>query len=332
MIITLVLVGQVLELRARGRTGAAIRALLRLAPKTARRIGADGAEQDVPLEQIHVGDRLRIRPGEKVPVDGSVIEGESAIDESMISGEPIPVDKGPGDRVIGATVNTSGTLILEAEKVGRDTLLAQIVKLVSEAQRSRAPIQQLADQVSGYFVPIVMAVALVTLVAWYLWGPSPVNAVTVLIIACPCALGLATPMSIMVAAGRGATAGVLFRNAEAIEVLENVDTLVVDKTGTLTEGKPVLLEIKALDGAEPDVLKLAGSLEQGSEHPLAAAIVARAKQLDVALAPVEQFASKTGKGVVGRVEGKQLALGNVSLLEELGVRKDGLEDAERLRQ
>jgi Cu+-exporting ATPase len=335
MIVTLVLLGQVLELRARTRTGAAIRALLGLAPKTARRVEA-GAEVDVPLEHVRVGDRLRIRPGEKVPVDGRVLEGESTIDESMISGEPMPVDKRPGDRVIGATVNTTGTLVIEAEKVGRDTLLGQIVKLVSEAQRSRAPIQKLADQVSGYFVPAVVLVAILTLIVWSVWGPSPahavVNAVAVLIIACPCALGLATPMSIMVAAGRGATAGILFRDAEAIEVLEKIDTLVVDKTGTLTEGKPRLLEVAPLNGRSPEeVLGLAAALEQGSEHPLATAILSAAKERNVRLAPVQQFSSKTGKGVVGRVDGRPIALGNAALLEELGIRHAASETAERLR-
>jgi len=336
VIVTLVLLGQVLELRARSRTGAAIRALLELAPKTARRVGADGAETDVPLEHVRVGDRLRIRPGERVPVDGRVLEGESAIDESMLSGEPMPVDKRPGDRVLGATVNTTGTLIIEAEKIGRDTLLAQIVELVSEAQRSRAPIQNLADQVSGYFVPAVVVVAALTFVAWIVWGPSPahavVSAVAVLIIACPCALGLATPMSVMVAAGRGAAAGVLFRDAEAIEILEKVDTLVVDKTGTLTQGKPRLLEIAPIDAhSAEEILQLGAGLEQGSEHPLAAAIVAGAKERNVAPAPIQQFASRTGKGVTGRVDGRQVALGNAALLEELGVANLAAEQAERLR-
>ena len=335
-IVALVLLGQVLELRARSRTGAAIRALLELAPKTARRVGADGAETDVPLEHVRVGDRLRIRPGERVPVDGRVLEGESAIDESMLSGEPMPVDKRPGDRVLGATVNTTGTLIIEAEKIGRDTLLAQIVELVSEAQRSRAPIQNLADQVSGYFVPAVVVVAALTFVAWIVWGPSPahavVSAVAVLIIACPCALGLATPMSVMVAAGRGAAAGVLFRDAEAIEILEKVDTLVVDKTGTLTQGKPRLLEIAPIDAhSAEEILQLGAGLEQGSEHPLAAAIVAGAKERNVAPAPIQQFASRTGKGVTGRVDGRQVALGNAALLEELGVANLAAEQAERLR-
>ena len=336
VIVTLVLLGQVLELRARSRTGAAIRALLGLAPRTARRIEANGAEADVPLAHVRVGDRLRIRPGEKAPVDGRVLEGESAIDESMISGEPMPVDKQRGDRVIGATVNTTGTLVIEAERVGRDTVLGQIVKLVSEAQRSRAPIQNLADQVSGYFVPAVVVVAILTLIVWGVWGPSPahaiVNAVAVLIIACPCALGLATPMSIMVAAGKGATAGVLFRDAEAIEILEKVDTLVVDKTGTLTEGKPRLLDVVPSAGRSPEeVLGLAAALEQGSEHPLAMAIVGAAKERNVRLFPVQQFSSKTGKGVVGRVDGRRAALGNAALLEELGVPRTASDVADRLR-
>ena len=284
MITTLVLLGQVLELRARSRTGAAIRALLGLAPKTARVVGKDGSESDLPLEQVKVGDRLRVRPGEKVPVDGVVLEGTSSVDESMISGEPIPVEKKTGDRVTGATVNANGSLIIRADRVGSDTLLAQIVRMVSEAQRSRAPIQKLADTVAGYFVPAVIGIALITFLIWAIAGPSPrlahalINAVAVLIIACPCALGLATPMSIMVAMGNGATSGVLFKNAEAIEFMRKVDTLVVDKTGTLTEGKPKLVSVRPVPGFdETRLLRLAASLERASEHPLAGAIVAGAE-------------------------------------------------------
>jgi len=324
VIVTLVLVGQVLELRARSRTGAAIKALLGLAPKTARRVNDDG-EEDVPLEVVQRGDRLRVRPGEKVPVDGSVLEGASSVDESMVTGEPIPVEKRPGDHVVGATVNGTGALVVRAERVGRDTLLARIVTMVADAQRSRAPIQRLADTVAGYFVPAVILAALLTFAGWALWGPEPrlayalVNAVAVLIIACPCALGLATPMSIMVAAGRGATAGVLFRNAEAIEVLRDVDTLVVDKTGTLTEGRPKLVATEPAAGHDPaDLLRLAASLEQGSEHPLAAAIVAGAKARGLALTGAEGFASVTGKGVTGRVEGRSVALGNRALMDDVG--------------
>jgi Cu+-exporting ATPase len=326
VIVTLVLLGQVLELRARSRTGAAIRALLGLAPKTARRIEADGSERDVPLDQVQVGDRLRVRPGEKVPVDGIVVEGRSAVDESMITGEPIPVEKTTGDRVIGATVNGTGALVIRAEKVGSDTLLAQIVGMVAEAQRSRAPIQKLADQVAAWFVPAVVMIAVVTFVVWALVGPEPamayalINAVAVLIIACPCALGLATPMSIMVAMGKGATVGVLFKNAEAIEVLRQVDTLVMDKTGTLTLGKPRLVGVVATPGyAEERLVRLAGSLERSSEHPLAAAIVEGARERGIGLAEPESFESLTGKGVTGRVEGASVALGNRALLSELGV-------------
>jgi Cu+-exporting ATPase len=324
VIVTLVLLGQVLELRARGQTGAAIRALLGLAPKTARRVRSDGTEEDVPLERVQVGDRLRVRPGEKVPVDGAIEEGASAVDESMISGEPIPVEKGPGDRVIGATVNGAGTFVMRAEKVGRDTMVAQIVRLVAEAQRSRAPIQNLADRVSAWFVPAVIAVAIGTFLAWLVWGPSPayavVNSVAVLMIACPCALGLATPMSIMVAVGRAARAGVLFRNAQAIEALERVDTLVVDKTGTLTEGKPRVLEVAPAEGHDADqLLSLAGSLERGSEHPLAGAILEEVGRRSLRLLPVEEFASRTGKGVTGVVDGRRVALGNAALLGEFGV-------------
>ncbi len=326
VIVTLILLGQVLELRARSQTSAAVKKLLGMAAKSARRLRDDGAEEDVPLDAVHVGDRLRVRPGEKVPVDGVVLEGSSSIDESMVSGEPIPVEKGPGDRVVGATLNGTGALVMRAEKVGADTLLSRIVAMVAEAQRSRAPIQKLADVVSGYFVPIVVLVAAITFVVWAVVGPEPrlahalVNAVAVLIIACPCALGLATPMSIMVATGRGATMGVLFRNAEAIETLRKVDTLVVDKTGTLTEGKPRLVTIAALDGQEERaVLRLAAGLERASEHPLAAAIVAGAQARGVPAAEVSDFASVTGKGVTGKVEGRRVALGNRALMDGLGV-------------
>ena len=324
-IVTLVLLGQVMELRARSHTGAAIRALLGLAPKTARQIHADGREEDVPLEHVHAGDRLRIRPGEKVPVDGVVVEGKSSIDESMVTGEPIPVEKGPNDRVIGATVNGTGSLIMRADRVGRDTLLAQIVNMVGQAQRSRAPIQRLADVVSGYFVPIVVAIAIGTAIVWAAVGPEPrmahaiVNAVAVLIIACPCALGLATPMSIMVATGKGATVGVLFRDAEAIEVMRQVDTLVVDKTGTLTVGKPRLMHVKTASGwDEPQLLRIAATLEAASEHPLAAAIVQGALERAISPAKAEQFESITGKGVKGRVEGRAVTLGNRRLMEDEG--------------
>jgi len=325
VIVTLVLLGQVFELRARARTGAALRALLGLAPKTARRIESDGREVDVPLEAVGVGDRLRIRPGEKVPVDGVVLEGRSAVDESMLSGEPIPVEKGPGARVVGASVNGAGSLVIRAEKVGADTLLAQIVQMVADAQRSRAPIQSLADRVAAWFVPAVIAVALAAFALWGWLGPEPrlahalVSAVSVLIIACPCALGLATPMSIMVAMGRGAGAGVLFENAAALETLCRVDTLVVDKTGTLTEGRPRLATVEALPGFdEAELLRLAASLERGSEHPLAAAIVAAAEAGGLALLPVADFVSHAGRGVSGSVGGRQVMLGNRRLLEELG--------------
>ena len=326
VIVTLVLLGQVLELKARSQTGAAIRALLGLAPKTARRVRADGTEEDVPLDEVQPGDALRVRPGEKIPVDGEVIEGASAVDESMVTGEPIPVEKRAGDRVVGATVNGTGTLVMRAERVGADTLLARIVQMVAEAQRSRAPIQKLADQVAGYFVPAVMLIAIVTFVVWSLAGPEPrmayalINAVAVLIIACPCALGLATPMSIMVATGRGAQVGVLFKNAEAIQVLRQVDTLVVDKTGTLTEGKPKLVTVVPAAGwDERTLLRLAASLERGSEHPLAAAIVTGAQERGVEATAAESFESVTGKGVTGGVEGRAVALGNRRLLEDLGV-------------
>jgi Cu+-exporting ATPase len=326
VIVTLVLLGQVLELRARSRTGAAIRALLGLAPKTARRIEPDGTERDVPLDQVRPGDRLRVRPGEKVPVDGTVVEGGSSVDESMVTGEPIPVEKGPGERVIGATVNGTGALVMEAERVGADTLLARIVQMVAEAQRSRAPIQRLADVVAAWFVPAVILVAVVTFVVWALAGIESamayalINAVAVLIIACPCALGLATPMSIMVAAGKGATAGVLFKNAEAIEKLREVDTLVVDKTGTLTVGRPELVTVASEPGTdESELLRLAAGLERASEHPLAAAIVAGAEARGVEIPPAEEFESVTGKGVTGRVDGRRVALGNRALLDQLGI-------------
>jgi Cu+-exporting ATPase len=322
-ITTLVLLGQVLELKARSRTGAAIRALLEMAPKTARRIQPDGAEVDVPLDQVSVGDLLRVRPGEKIPVDGVVVEGTSAIDESMITGESMPVAKHAGDRVIGATTNTTGSFIMRAEQVGADTLLSRIVRMVADAQRSRAPIQKLADVVAGYFVPIVIVVAVLTFVVWATVGPEPrlahalINAVAVLIIACPCALGLATPMSIMVAMGRGATAGVLFKNAAAIEVLGKVDTLVVDKTGTLTEGKPKLVGVAIANGwNEQTVLRLAASLERSSEHPLAAAIVRGAQERGIELTGTEGFVSVTGKGVIGKIDGQSVALGNLALMED----------------
>ena len=338
MITALVLLGQVLELKARSRTGAAIRALLGLAPKTARRIGPDGTEEDVPLDAVQPGDRLRVRPGEKVPVDGVVVEGRSSIDESMVTGEPIPVEKGPGDPVIGATVNGTGSLVMEAEKVGSETLLARIVQMVAEAQRSRAPIQKLADRVSGYFVPAVVGVAVLTFLVWWIWGPQPalayalINAVAVLIIACPCALGLATPMSIMVATGKGATQGVLFKNAEAIETLRKVDTLVTDKTGTLTEGRPKLVTVELLTGVgneADELLRLAAGLERGSEHPLAAAIVAGAEERGATPESATDFASVTGKGVTGTVAGRAVALGNRGLLEELSDRPGASRRARR---
>jgi Cu+-exporting ATPase len=330
VIVTLILLGQVLELRARSRTGAAIKALLGLAPKTARKITESG-EEDIPLEHVQVGDRLRVRPGEKVPVDGVVREGASNVDESMISGEPVPVEKGPGDKVVGVTVNTIGTLVVEAEKVGADTLLAQIVHMVSEAQRSRAPIQKLADVVAGYFVPIVIVIAILSFAMWFFIGPEPrlayalITAVSVLIIACPCALGLATPMSIMVATGKGATVGVLFKNAEAIETLRKVDTLVVDKTGTLTEGKPKLTGVVVAEGIEEKtLLRLAATVEKASEHPLATAIVKGAEERGERPVDVEGFTSHTGRGVSGTVEGRKVLLGNRKLMEESGVEVEGL--------
>jgi Cu+-exporting ATPase len=326
VIVVLVLLGQVLELRARSRTSAAIRNLLGLAPKTARRIDPDSTEHDVPLEHVMVGDRLRVRPGERVPVDGVVLEGATTIDESMVTGEPIPVEKSTGASVTGGTVNGTGTVVMRAERVGRDTLLAQIVRMVSDAQRSRAPIQRLADTVSSWFVPIVIVVSLATFAVWSLFGPEPslayalVNAVAVLIIACPCALGLATPMSIMVGTGRGAEAGVLIRNAEALETMEKVTTIVVDKTGTLTEGKPKLMTVEPVAGIDAAaLLRLSASLEHVSEHPLAAAIVAGASERGVGLSDVSHFESMTGLGVTGVVEGRRVAIGNRRHLEALAI-------------
>jgi Cu+-exporting ATPase len=326
MIVTLILLGQVLELRARGQTGAAIKQLLGLAAKTARRLHADGREEDVSLDAVRVGDRLRVRPGEKVPVDGVVLEGKSVVDESMVTGESIPVEKGEGDAVIGATVNGTGMLVVRAEKVGDETLLSRIVAMVAEAQRSRAPIQKLADKVSGYFVPIVIGVAIVTFIVWSLVGPEPrmahalINAVAVLIIACPCALGLATPMSIMVAMGKGAGLGVLFKDAEAIEVMRKVDTLVVDKTGTLTEGKPLLVTVETVDGVDAaELLGAAASLERASEHPLAEAIVKGAVERGARLERPDCFDSMTGQGVRGRIGDRDMALGNRKLLEGMEV-------------
>jgi Cu+-exporting ATPase len=331
VIVTLVLMGQVLELRARSRTGAAIRELLGLAPKTARRLRDDGTEEDVPLDAVRKGDRLRVRPGEKVPVDGVVLEGRSAVDESMITGEPMPVTRAEGDLVTGATLNGTGGLVIRAERVGAETLLARIVAMVAEAQRSRAPIQRLADVAAGYFVPSVLAASLVTFVVWGVYGPAPrmahalIGAVAVLIIACPCALGLATPMSIMVATGKAATLGVLFRNAEAVERLRDVDTVVVDKTGTLTEGRPRLVRVVAAEGFEEDeVLRVAASLERASEHPLARAIAQGAADRGIPLAPATDFDSRTGRGVVGRVDGRGVGIGNQGMVEELGARVEPL--------
>ena len=340
VIVVLILLGQVLELKARSQTGAAIRKLLGLAPKTARRILKDGSEEDIPLAHVHPGDRLRVRPGEKVPVDGVVLEGRSSVDESMISGEPLPVVKEPGDPVVGATVNGKGSLVIRAEKVGSETLLARIVQMVAEAQRSRAPIQKLADLVAGWFVPAVILVALAAFAAWSLWGPEPrlahalIAAVSVLIIACPCALGLATPMSIMVATGRGATLGVLFRNAEAIETLEKIDTLVVDKTGTLTEGKPRLTGVVPTAGvAEEKLLRAAAVLEKGSEHPLSDAVVAGALSRGIKLdGQVEHFVSHTGRGVSGIIDGEKVLLGNRKLMTGFKVDITVLEKAARGRE
>jgi len=330
MIVTLVLLGQVLELKARSRTGEAIKALLGLAPKTAHLIATDGTEAEVQLDRVAAGDMLRVRPGEKIPVDGVVVEGASAVDESMLTGEPIPVEKATGNRVTGATVNGTGSLIIRAERVGSGTMLAQIVRMVSEAQRSRAPIQKLADRVAAYFVPAVAAVAIVTFIVWSLWGPQPrlahalVNAVAVLIIACPCALGLATPMSIMVAMGKGATLGVLFKNAEAIELLRQADTLVVDKTGTLTEGKPKLVTVEPVPGFdEKRLLYLAASLERASEHPLAQAVVTGAQDRGISPGAVEGFEAIPGKGARGRVEGAEVAVGNIALMRDAGVNITG---------
>jgi P-type Cu+ transporter len=340
VIISLTLLGQILELRARSQTSAAIKSLLGLAPKTARRIRADGSEEDVELSHVHVGDQLRVRPGEKVPVDGTVIEGESAIDESMLTGEPLPVTKRPGDKLIGATINTSGSLIMKSERVGSQTMLSQIVQMVASAQRSRAPMQRLADVVAGYFVSVVVLVAVATLLGWGLFGPEPswvygfVNAVAVLIIACPCALGLATPMSIMAATGRAATQGVLFRDAAAIEAMRKVDTLIVDKTGTLTEGKPAFDRVAAASGFQGDeVLRVAASLDQGSEHPLAHAIVAEARKRELKLDKPETFESSSGIGVRGTVQGQRVALGNTALMESEGIDwKPMQHTAEELRQ
>lgn len=326
VITTLILLGQVLELRARSQTNAAIKLLLGLAPKTARIVRDDGAEEDIPMEHVQVGDTLRVRPGEKVPVDGVVLDGESNVDESMVTGEPVPVEKTAGERLIGATVNGTGGLLMRAEKVGADTLLAQIVQMVADAQRSRAPIQRLVDIVSGYFVPAVVVIAIITFFVWWQLGPEPalayavINAVAVLIIACPCALGLATPMSIMVGTGRGAMMGVLFKNAEALEVMRKVDTLVVDKTGTLTEGHPELVSVIAAEGFEEnDIVRLAACVERSSEHPLAAAIVRGAEAREVELTSAEDFQSVTGKGVTGKVDGRNVALGNIKLLQEAGI-------------
>ncbi len=340
IIVSLTLLGQLLELKARSSTSAAIKALLGLAPKTARRLRDDGSEEDVELTHVHLGDRLRVRPGEKVPVDGEVLEGRSSVDESMLTGEPMPVEKAPGTKVIGATINATGSLVIRADKIGADTVLAQIVQLVAQAQRSRAPMQRLADKVSFWFVLAVLSIALGTFLVWGVFGPEPawtyaiVNAVAVLIIACPCALGLATPMSIMVATGRAAQAGVLFRDAEAIERLRTIDTLIVDKTGTLTQGKPAFREVVAVEGFSADeVLRLAASLDQGSEHPLAEAIVAEARHRALTLETAAEFESVTGIGVRGRVGAARLALGNTALMQEIGADVGTLrEAAERLRR
>ncbi|MFN9115808.1 MAG: heavy metal translocating P-type ATPase, partial [Bacteroidota bacterium] len=326
VITALVLLGQVLELKARAQASNAMRALLDLAPKMARIVRADGKEEDVHLSQVHKGDILRVRPGEKIPVDGVVLEGHSSVDQSMLTGESVPVEKSAGDKVTGATLNGTGGFTMRAERVGSETMLAQIVEMVGKAQRTRAPIQRMADTVSGYFVPVVVLVAIATAAAWLLWGPEPklayaiVNAVAVLIIACPCALGLATPMSIIAGTGRGAHAGVLIKNAEALEFMEKVDTLIIDKTGTLTEGKPKLMEVVVMEGFDQDnVLKLVGSLEKSSEHPLASAIVKGAEERGITLSTVNDFSSITGKGVKGTVDGKTIALGNKALLTSLGI-------------
>ncbi|MEF3367083.1 copper-translocating P-type ATPase [Methylocystis sp. 9N] len=340
VITVLVLLGQVLELRAREQTGGAIRALLDLAPKMATRVNADGSDENVPLDQVKVGDRLRVRPGEKIPVDGELVEGRGSVDESLVTGESMPATKGPGDKLIGGALNQTGGFVMRAEKVGRDTMLSRIVEMVAAAQRSRAPIQRLADQVAGWFVPLVILMAILAFVAWAIWGPEPrmtyglVAAVSVLIIACPCALGLATPMSIMVGVGRGARSGVLIKNAEALERFEKVDTLVVDKTGTLTEGKPRVTALRAVEGvSENDLLAMAASLERASEHPLALAIVQAATERGLALKEATDFDSPVGKGVIGRVEGKRIVIGNRKYLVELGIDAAALEnDAERLRE
>jgi len=339
VITVLVLLGQVLELRARERTGGAIKALLDLAPKIARRITSAGHDEEVPLADVQVGDRLRVRPGESVPVDGVVLEGQGGVDESMVTGESLPVLKLAGAKLIGGTLNGTGGLVMQAERVGADMMLTRIVHMVAEAQRSRAPIQRLADEVSAWFVPAVIGVAVLSFIAWMIWGPTPafsyalVAAVSVVIIACPCALGLATPMSIMVGVGKGATAGVLIKNAEALERMEKIDTLVVDKTGTLTEGRPRVIAVIAAPGFEEDaVLAQAAALERSSEHPLAAAIVASAKERGLELPPVEGFASVTGKGVTGRTGGRAIAVGNSKLLEGLGSSANALEaEADKLR-
>jgi len=338
-ITTLVLLGQVLELRARSRTSAAIRALLRLAPQNARLVRADGTELDVPLEHVQVGDMLRVRPGEKVPLDGVVTDGDSSVDESLMTGEAIPVEKSPGARVVGGTINGTGTLLMRAERVGNETLLAQIVRMVSEAQRSRAPVQRLADRVAGYFVPAIVVIAVLTFIVWASVGPQPrmahalLNAVAVLIIACPCALGLATPMAIMVGAGRGAVAGILVKNAEALEMLEKVDTIVVDKTGTLTEGRPKVVAIIAAPGFdEATVLRIAATLERASEHPLASAILARAKERGIAPGDSSDFRSRTGKGVIAKMDAKIAALGNRALFAELNISVDALEAEAQQRE
>src|SRR5215470_9965994 len=340
VIVTLVLLGQVLELRARSQTSSAIRALLDLAPKRARRLREDGSNEDIALEDVAPGDRLRVRPGEKVPVDGVVLDGHSAVDEAMITGEPVPVEKNPGDKVTGATVNTTGSFVMRADRVGGDTLLAQIVAMVAAAQRSRAPIQKLVDTISAWFVPAVVVIAAATFVAWSLFGPAPamgfglVNAVAVLIIACPCALGLATPMSIMVGTGRGARAGVLVKNAEALELMERIDTLVVDKTGTLTEGKPRLVDVTTRKSMrEDELLRLLASLERGSEHPLAAAIVKGAEERGLRIATATDFGAEPGKGVTGSVDGRRVAVGNTALFGSLGIEPSDLPArADALRQ